>query len=80
VPALTLRSRHPRRGVDRVFAIGGAQAVAAMAYGTESVPKRTKLCRPAATSSSMLAKKQVFSGSVGIDGPAGPERGGHYRR
>jgi len=57
-------------GVDRVFAIGGAQAVAAMAYGTESVPKADKICGPG-NLFVMLAKKQVF-GSVGIDGLQGP--------
>jgi histidinol dehydrogenase len=57
-------------GVDRVFVIGGAQAVAAMAYGTESVPKVDKICGPG-NLFVMLAKRQVF-GAVGIDGLQGP--------
>jgi histidinol dehydrogenase len=43
-------------GVDRVFALGGAQAVAALAYGTESVPRVDKICGPA-MSSSLLPRR-----------------------
>ena len=57
-------------GVDRVFAIGGAQAVAAMAYGTESVPKVDMVCGPGNIYVT-LAKKAVF-GDVGVDGLFGP--------
>ena len=57
-------------GVDRVFAIGGAQAIAAMAYGTESVPRVDKICGPGNVFVT-LAKKMVF-GSVAIDSLAGP--------
>ncbi len=57
-------------GVDRVFAIGGAQAIAAMAYGTASVPRVDKICGPGNIFVT-LAKKQVF-GSVAIDSLAGP--------
>lgn len=57
-------------GVDRVFAIGGAQAVAAMAYGTESVPRVDKIAGPGNIYVTM-AKKQVF-GVCGIDMTAGP--------
>ena len=57
-------------GVDRVFAIGGAQAVAAMAYGTESVPRVDKIVGPGNIFVTM-AKKQVF-GVCGIDMIAGP--------
>ncbi|MFH1646661.1 MAG: histidinol dehydrogenase [Chloroflexota bacterium] len=57
-------------GVDRVFAVGGAQAVAALAYGTESVPRVDKVCGPGNIYVS-LAKKMVF-GVVGIDGLYGP--------
>ncbi len=57
-------------GVDRVFAIGGAQAVAALAYGTETVPRVDKICGPGNIFVT-LAKKQVF-GTVDIDSLAGP--------
>ena len=57
-------------GVDRVFRIGGAQAIAAMAYGTESVPKVDTICGPGNVFVT-LAKKFVF-GEVGIDGLYGP--------
>ena len=56
--------------VDRVFAIGGAQAVAAMAYGTETVPSVDMVCGPGNVFVT-LAKKQVY-GDVGIDGLYGP--------
>lgn len=57
-------------GVDRVFAVGGAQAVAALAYGTQSVPKVDKIVGPG-NAYVAEAKKQV-SGIVGIDMIAGP--------
>ena len=57
-------------GVDRVFRVGGAQAVAALAYGTESVPKVDKIVGPG-NQFVAEAKKQVF-GQVGIDMVAGP--------
>ncbi len=57
-------------GVDRVFAIGGAQAVAALAYGTESVPRVDKIVGPG-NRFVAEAKKQVF-GRVAIDMIAGP--------
>ena len=57
-------------GVDRVFRIGGAQAVAALAYGTKSVPKVDKIVGPG-NAYVAEAKKQVF-GQVGIDLIAGP--------
>jgi histidinol dehydrogenase len=57
-------------GVDRVFAIGGAQAVAAMAYGTETVPQVDKIVGPGNIYVA-TAKRMVF-GSVGIDMIAGP--------
>jgi histidinol dehydrogenase len=57
-------------GVDRVFAIGGAQAIAALAFGTESIPRVDKICGPG-NIFVMLAKKQVF-GAVDIDGLQGP--------
>jgi len=57
-------------GVDRVFAIGGAQAVAALAYGTQSVPQVDKIVGPGNIYVA-TAKGMVF-GSVGIDMIAGP--------
>lgn len=57
-------------GVDRVFKIGGAQAVAALAYGTESVPKVDKIVGPGGAYVAE-AKRQVF-GAVAIDMIAGP--------
>ena len=57
-------------GVDRVLAIGGAQAVAALAYGTESVPRVDKIVGPGNVYVAE-AKRQVF-GQVGIDMLAGP--------
>lgn len=57
-------------GVDRIFKIGGAQAVAALAYGTESVPKVDKIVGPG-NAFVAEAKKQVF-GTVDIDMIAGP--------
>lgn len=57
-------------GVDRVFTIGGAQAIAALAYGTQSIPKVDKITGPGNIYVT-LAKKQVF-GEVGIDMIAGP--------
>ncbi|MBQ8575946.1 MAG: histidinol dehydrogenase [Clostridia bacterium] len=57
-------------GVDRIFKIGGAQAVAALAYGTESVPRVDKIVGPG-NAFVAEAKKQVF-GMVSIDMIAGP--------
>ncbi len=58
-------------GVDRVFRIGGAQAIAAMAYGTDSVPQVYKICGPGSqyvTAAKLLASLE----GVAIDMPAGP--------
>ncbi len=57
-------------GVDRVIAIGGAQAVAALAYGTQSIPRVDKIVGPG-NAYVATAKRQVF-GAVGIDMIAGP--------
>jgi histidinol dehydrogenase len=57
-------------GADRVFAIGGAQAVAALAYGTETVPRVDKIVGPGNIYVA-TAKRRVF-GQVGIDMVAGP--------
>jgi histidinol dehydrogenase len=57
-------------GVDRVFAIGGAQAIAALAFGTQSVPRVDKIVGPG-NAYVACAKRRVF-GMVGIDMVAGP--------
>ena len=57
-------------GVDRIFKVGGAQAVAALAYGTESIPKVDKIVGPG-NAYVAEAKRQVF-GLVSIDMIAGP--------
>jgi histidinol dehydrogenase len=57
-------------GIETVFQVGGAQAIAAMAYGTESIPRVDKIVG-AGNLFVTLAKQQVF-GIVGLDGLAGP--------
>ena len=57
-------------GVDRIFKVGGAQAIAALAYGTESIPRVDKIVGPG-NAFVAEAKKQVF-GRVSIDMIAGP--------
>lgn len=57
-------------GVDSVFKVGGAQAIAALAFGTESIPKVDKICGPGNIFVT-LAKKLVY-GKVDIDGLFGP--------
>ena len=57
-------------GVSRIYKIGGAQAIAAMAYGTQTIPKVDKIVGPG-NAYVALAKKKVF-GTVGIDMIAGP--------
>jgi histidinol dehydrogenase len=57
-------------GVNRIFSMGGAQAIAALAFGTESVPRVDKICGPG-NIYVFLAKKLVY-GVVGIDGLQGP--------
>jgi len=58
-------------GLKSVFKIGGAQAIAAMAYGTESVPKVYKIFGPG-NSFVTVAKQLVFRDGIAIDMPAGP--------
>ncbi len=69
VPAPTLAAADIA-GVDRVFSVGGAQAIAALAFGTESIPKVDKICGPG-NIFVVLAKKLVY-GAVGIDSLPGP--------
>ncbi|MBC8133912.1 MAG: histidinol dehydrogenase [Deltaproteobacteria bacterium] len=57
-------------GVDRVFTMGGAQAIAAMAYGTASVPRVDKIVGPG--NAYVAAAKRLVFGDVGIDSIAGP--------
>jgi len=57
-------------GVDRIFAVGGVQAIAGMAYGTASIPAVNLICGPG-NRFVTLAKKMVY-GDVGIDGLYGP--------
>ncbi|MDD5174905.1 MAG: histidinol dehydrogenase [Sterolibacterium sp.] len=67
--ALVLAAAH-LAGVDRVFAIGGAQAVGALAYGTQTIPQVDKIVGPG-NAYVAAAKRRVF-GVVGIDMVAGP--------
>ena len=67
-PAIAVAAREA--GIDRIFRIGGAHGVAAMAYGTESVPRVDKIVGPGSVYVTM-AKRFVF-GQVGIDMLAGP--------
>ena len=57
-------------GINRILRIGGAQAIAALAYGTESIPRVDVIAGPGNVYVT-LAKKEVF-GAVGVDGIAGP--------
>ena len=68
-PAILVAARVA--GVNRIFKIGGVQAIGAMAYGTESVPKVYKIFGPG-NQYVMAAKQQVSLHDVAIDMPAGP--------
>lgn len=57
-------------GADRIFKVGGVQAIAAMAYGTESIPKVDKIVGPG--NRYVTAAKMYVRGAVEIDMPAGP--------
>jgi histidinol dehydrogenase len=69
IPAPTLVAADIAK-VNRIFKLGGAQAIAALAYGTESIPRVDKICGPGNIFVT-LAKKMVY-GIVGIDGLEGP--------
>ena len=69
-PAAVVLAAAALAGVDRVFALGGAGAVAAMAYGTASVPRVDRIVGPG--NAYVAAAKMQVSGVVGIDSPAGP--------
>ena len=68
-PAILMAARVA--GVSRIFKAGGVQAIGAMAYGTESVPKVSKIFGPG-NQFVMAAKQQVSLHDVAIDMPAGP--------
>jgi len=57
-------------GIDRVFALGGAGAIAAMAFGTDTVPRVDRIVGPG--NAYVAEAKLQLAGSVGIDSPAGP--------
>ena len=57
-------------GVDEVYAVGGIQGIAALAYGTESIPKMDKIIGPG--SSYVTAAKRLLYGTVDVGLPAGP--------
>ena len=57
-------------GINKIFKVGGAQAIAAMAYGTETIPKVQKVVGPG--SIWVNAAKQLLSNIIAIDSPAGP--------
>lgn len=59
-------------GVDRVFRIGGAQAIAALAHGTETVPACDKVVGPGNLYVSLAKQRMAAEGVIGIDGYAGP--------
>ena len=69
IPASTLVAAH-EAGVDEIYKVGGAQAIAALAFGTESIPKVDKITGPGNIYVA-LAKKAVY-GHVSIDSVAGP--------
>jgi histidinol dehydrogenase len=69
IPAATLVAADIAQ-VDRIFSVGGAQAIAALAFGTESIPRVDKVCGPGNIYVT-LAKKLLY-GVVGIDGLYGP--------
>ncbi|HEU65974.1 MAG TPA: histidinol dehydrogenase [Chloroflexi bacterium] len=69
IPAPTLVAADIAK-VNRIFKIGGAQAIAALAFGTETIPGVDKICGPGNIFVT-LAKKKVY-GTVGIDGLEGP--------
>ena len=70
LPSASVLAAAELAGVDRVFALGGAGAVAAMAYGTESVPKVDRIVGPG--NAYVAEAKLQVSGAVAIDSPAGP--------
>jgi len=70
LPNVTLLAAAALAGVDRVFAVGGAGAIAAMAFGTESIPRVDRIVGPG--NAYVAEAKLQLAGVVGIDAPAGP--------
>jgi histidinol dehydrogenase len=70
LPSRTLLAAAALAGIDRVFAVGGAGAIAAMALGTESIPRVDKIMGPG--NAFVMAAKLEVAGTVAIDSPAGP--------
>jgi histidinol dehydrogenase len=70
LPSPVLLAAAALGGVDRVFKIGGAGAIAAMAFGTDSVPRVDRIVGPG--NAYVAEAKLQVAGSVAIDGPAGP--------
>jgi histidinol dehydrogenase len=69
-PPAVLLAAARELGVDEIYAVGGAQAIAALAYGTETIPPVDKIVGPG--NRWVTAAKLLVSGRVGIDLPAGP--------
>jgi histidinol dehydrogenase len=69
-PPAVLLAAARELGIDEVYAVGGAQAIAALAYGTETIPAVDKIVGPG--NRWVTAAKLLVSGRVGIDLPAGP--------
>ncbi|GAB4427585.1 MAG: histidinol dehydrogenase [Chloroflexi bacterium OHK40] len=70
VPAQLVLAAAHLVGVDQVFAVGGAQAIAAMAYGTESVPRVDKIAGPG--NRYVIQAKRLVYGAVGVESLPGP--------
>jgi histidinol dehydrogenase len=71
VPEVTLAAA-ALAGVDEVYAVGGAQAIAALAYGTESIPRVDVIVGPGNAYVSWAKREVAGAGAVGIESPAGP--------
>ncbi len=69
-PPAVLLAAARELGLDEIYAVGGAQAIAALAYGTETIPAVDKIVGPG--NRWVTAAKLLVSGRVGIDLPAGP--------
>jgi histidinol dehydrogenase len=69
-PSRALLATARELGVDEVYSLGGAQAIAALAYGTETIPRAAKIVGPG--NRYVTAAKLLVAGDVAIDLPAGP--------
>ncbi len=70
LPAPVILAASALAGADRVFAVGGAQAIAALAYGTETIPRVDRIVGPG--NEYVAQAKLAVANKVGIDNPAGP--------